>query len=278
MTKLTDSQKPIIEYSSEALDFFSNRRAITHASFLLPYLEDGMSILDCGCGPGTITLDLAEIVFPGNVIGIDISPVQIKVAESIQAQRKIDNTNFELGDVRNLDFPSKEFDIVFAHGMIEYLEDPVLALREMCRVMKDDGKIALRHADWGGFLYAPENQDLALFIDLYTGLMEYDGADLHFGRNQVSYLRKAGFNPIYVSASYDCWTTTPEITRMVAETMAAHTLSDEFSQPVLKLGLTERTTLERISASFLEWSQNPDAFAAEAWCEVVATKKDYGGD
>ena len=273
MNKSNADKKPIVEYSSEALDFFSDRRAATHASFLLPYLEKGMSVLDCGCGPGTITLDLAEIVSPGEVIGIDISSRQVEVAESIRVQRKLDNIQFVVGDVRKLEFQSGSFDIVFSHGVIEYLEDPVQAFQEIYRVLKDNGKVAVRHADWGGLLFAPKNEDLSLFIELYTGLMSQDGADLHFGRNQVTYLRKAGFKPVNVSASYDCWTATPEITRMVAKTMAAHCLSDEFSQPVINLKLADKETLERISISFLEWSQNLDAFAAEAWCEAVAVKE-----
>lgn len=267
-----NNRKPTVEYSSDALSFFSDRRIETHASFLLPFLEQGLTVLDCGCGPGTMTLDIAELVSPGEVKGIDISTLQIETAKSIQAQRDITNASFELGDVNSLLFSDGSFDLVFAHGVIEYLEDPVHAFKEMSRVLRKDGIIAVRHADWGGYLLAPEDKYVAMFFDLFKKLMVHDGADLFFGRNQISYLRQAGLKILHVSASYDCWTPSPEITRQVARYMASHCLSDEFTKPVLELKLADQATLERISASFLEWGRNPDAFAAEAWSEVVALK------
>ena len=266
------NKKPIVEYSSDALSFFSDRRIETHASFLLPFLEQGKTVLDCGCGPGTMTLDMAELVSPGEVKGIDISQLQIETAKSIQSQRDINNASFELGDVNSLSFPNGSFDIVFAHGVIEYLEDPVHAFKEMGKVLRKDGIIAVRHADWGGFLLAPENQDVALFFDIFKKLMVHDGADLFFGRNQISYLRQAGYKILNISASYDCWTPSPAITQQVANYMASHCLSDEFTIPVLKLKFADQDTLNRIHTAFLDWGNNPDAFAAEAWSEVIAAK------
>jgi hypothetical protein len=54
--------------------------------------------------------------------------------------------------------------------------------------------------------------------------------------------------------------------------MAAHCISDEFAQPIIELGLSDRPTLERISNELLIWGENPDAFAAEAWGEAIAYK------
>ena len=52
-------------YDDIALTFVSRRRLATNGAFLLPYLEPGMAVLDCGCGPGTVTLDIAERVGDG---------------------------------------------------------------------------------------------------------------------------------------------------------------------------------------------------------------------
>lgn len=268
----SDDKKPIVEYSSDALNFFSDRRVTTHASFVLPFLNQGTTVLDCGCGPGTITLDLAEFVYPGDVTGIDIAPTQIRTAKTLQSQRNIQNVRFEIGDVNTLEFPDESFDLVFSHGVIEYLEDPVHAFKEISRVLTNNGKIAVRHADWGGFLLAPKNEDIELFFSLFKQLMMHDGGDLFCGRNQISYLRQAGFNLLKISVSYDCWTPSPEITQKVASYMASHCLSNEFMKPIIDKNLSDKPTLERISSSFLEWANNPDAFAAEAWGEAIASK------
>ena len=48
------------------------RRAKDWVGFFLPHLKLGFDLLDCGCGVGSITLDLAELVAPGNDIGVDM--------------------------------------------------------------------------------------------------------------------------------------------------------------------------------------------------------------
>src|SRR5438067_12665250 len=54
------------------------RRSLTGTlGFLLPHLKPGMRVLDCGCGPGSITADVAELVAAGQVIGVDIEPGQV---------------------------------------------------------------------------------------------------------------------------------------------------------------------------------------------------------
>jgi len=262
-----------VEYSDDALDFFSDRHADTHASFLIPYLRPGMSVLDCGCGPGSITLDLAELVSPGEAIGIDIEQKQIERATRLCEESDLDNVHFKVGDVTDLQFPKGSFDVVFAHGVIEYLEDPAQVFGGMRNVLRDGGILAVRHGDWGGFLFAPEDSEASKFFDLFVQLMQMDGGDPFFGRNQLSYLRQAGFSDIKVSASYDCWTSSPDVAQQVASYMAAHCISDEFIQAIIDLGLSNRSALERISKELMIWGDNPDAFAAEAWGEALAYKK-----
>ena len=60
------------------------RTAANSAAYLLPVLQQGMSMLDVGCGPGTITLDLAEIVAPGAAVGVE------NVEEPLAAARSLD--------------------------------------------------------------------------------------------------------------------------------------------------------------------------------------------
>ena len=261
-----------VEYSNDALDFFADRHASSHASFLLPYLRPGISLLDCGYGPGSITLDLARLVSPGEVVGIDIEPDQIARANTLREENNIENTRFEVGDITELRFPSESFNVVFAHGVVEYLEDPVQVFKEMHRVLTNEGILAVRHGDWGGFLLAPENKDVAKFWDLFVQIMFHDGGDPFFGRNQLSYLHQAGFSNVQVSASYDCWTSSPESSRKVASYLAAHCVSEEFTRPIIDLGFSDRESLERISRELIKWGNNPDAFAAEAWGEALAFK------
>ena len=67
-------------YGPAAVALMGARSAQTHAAFFLPYLKPGMTLLDCGCGPGTVTLGFAGIVAPGSAVGTDIEPSQMALA------------------------------------------------------------------------------------------------------------------------------------------------------------------------------------------------------
>ena len=58
------------------------RGADNSAGYLLGHLAPGMSVLDVGCGPGTITIDLARLVAPGRVLGVDVEAKVIEQARS----------------------------------------------------------------------------------------------------------------------------------------------------------------------------------------------------
>ena len=119
--------------SDFTLKYFANRTAKSHASWFLPYLKPGMSLLDCGCGSASITIGLAKVVAPGQVTGIDISEIEMERAKIRANENKITNIRFEVGNVYQLDFPENSFDALFSHNVLEHISDPTKALREMYR-------------------------------------------------------------------------------------------------------------------------------------------------
>src|SRR5690349_2496687 len=112
------------------------------AAYAVAYLTPGARVLDVGCGPGTITVDIAQRVAPGRVIGMDASPAVIEQARADATD--VDNLEFVTGDVYALDTPDDTFDVVHAHQVLQHLPDPVGALREMRRVCKPGGVVAAR--------------------------------------------------------------------------------------------------------------------------------------
>ncbi|OGW41134.1 MAG: hypothetical protein A2Y97_09600 [Nitrospirae bacterium RBG_13_39_12] len=272
MKEPTSDPSERVRFASDFLDFFSDRHASTHAAFFKDHVKSGMSILDCGCGPGSITIDLAELVSPGQAIGIDIENAQIERARMLQDARKVSNVEFRVGDLNHLPFNDNTFDAIFAHGVIEYFRDPVHAFSEIRRVLKSNGVFGARHGDWGGFLLATKDPYAKKAFSVFIRLMKRNGGNPYFGRNQVSFLRKAGFSRIISSASYDCWTPTLETARKVGHFMKVYFRSEEFVGPVLRHNLTESTTLEKIQLSFDDWGEDQDIFAAEAWGEAIAWK------
>ena len=98
---------------------------------MLPYLVDGISLLDVGCGPGTITADLARGIPGGSVVGVDLP---VDVVGAARAEFGTANLRFAVGNVYALQFDNGSFDLVYAHQVLQHLGDPVAALREMLGV------------------------------------------------------------------------------------------------------------------------------------------------
>jgi SAM-dependent methyltransferase len=266
------NERYTVGYTDDAVDFFQHRRAATHAGFFLAHLRSGMSLLECGCGPGTITADLAEIVAPGRVVGVDIERSQIDLARAHAENRELPNLSFEVANIYQLPFSDGSFDAVFLHGVLEHLKAPQAALAEVRRVLKVGGVVGMRNGDWGGFLFAPTVPCLAHFFELLEKLIVHNGGNPHSGRDQLAELRAAGFDRIQASASYDCWTPTREATRAIASRLANYCSSPDLIAQVTTMGLADRSTIEKISAAFTQWGEHPGAFAAEAWGEAIAWK------
>src|ERR1700733_11579538 len=118
--------------------------------YLLPYLQSGMSLLDVGCGHGTITVDLASRIAPGTTVGVDREAVVIAEAVDMLNEHGARNVGFKPADLYSLDFEDRTFDVVHAHQVLQHLTDPVAALVEMRRVLHSDGSLRSATANTEG--------------------------------------------------------------------------------------------------------------------------------
>jgi ubiquinone/menaquinone biosynthesis C-methylase UbiE len=119
------------------------RTAENSAGYLLDRLEPGMDLLDVGCGPGTITIDLARRVAPGRVVGIDSAADAVEATRAAAVEAQVTGLEVRVDDVYGLDADDASFDVVHAHQVLQHLTDPVAALREMRRVLERGGRAAI---------------------------------------------------------------------------------------------------------------------------------------
>ncbi len=245
------------------------RTAENSAGFLLPYLRHGHSVLDVGCGPGTITIDIARRVAPGDVTGIDRSLEVIELARRGATDSGVANLSFEVGDVYALDFADSTFDVVYAHQVLQHLSDPIRALREMRRVLVSGGLVAVRDADYGKFAWAPRASVRERWLELYHEITRRNGAEADAGRYLAEWVRSAGFEQLTYATSIWRFHTAEE-RAWWGGLWAERVLKSEFARQGLEFGLTTAAELQEISGTFVTMAEDPDAEFVVEHGEVLA--------
>ncbi|MGN6869957.1 MAG: methyltransferase domain-containing protein [Solirubrobacteraceae bacterium] len=247
------------------------RNAENSAGYLLPHLEPGMRLLDVGCGPGTITLDLAERVSPGPAIGVDRDAGIVSEAQTLLDSRPISGVEFRTADAYALEFDDESFDVVHAHQLLQHLTDPVAALAEIRRVLKPGGVLAVRDGDYGGFVWAPPEPLLDRWLELYHDVCGHNGADADAGRRLLGWAQAAGFTEIHPSSS--TWTfAEPESRRWWGGLWAERITSSSVAEQAVEYGLSSPDELEAIAAAWRRWLEHDDGFFVVLHGELIARR------
>jgi SAM-dependent methyltransferase len=244
------------------------RTAHDSAAYLLPHLRPGLSVLEIGCGPGTITADLAERVAPGTVLAIDQVADVLDVAHAEVQRRNLSNVSFAIADVHKLDLPDGTFEVVHAHQVLQHVADPVGALREMRRVCRPGGVVAARDADYAGFIWFPRLPALDLWLDLYQQAARANGGEPDAGRRLLSWALEAGFDDVMPTGSLWCYATAA--TREWWGGMwADRILHSAVARDLLNFGLATTGQLEEIAAAWRDWAVAPDGWLSIPHGEIL---------
>jgi SAM-dependent methyltransferase len=220
-------------------------------------------LLDVGCGPGTITRDLARLVAPGEVLGIDPSAEVIAQASDLATG----NVRFEVGDVYALE---GQYDVVHAHQVLQHLPDPVGALMAMRRLARPGGVVAVRDADYEAMTWYPAEPRLDRWLTLYREVARRNAGEPDAGRFLVAWAHAAGFTDVRASASAWCYAD-PEDRAWWSETWATRTSDSTLSQRVIELGLADQAELDDIADGWRAWAASDDGWFAVLHGEVLAT-------
>lgn len=247
------------------------RTVVNSAAYLIPHLDPGSTLLDVGCGPGTITVDLARRLSPGRVTGIDAAEETIHRAAGLAFDEGVRNVAFQVGDVYALDFPDESFDIVHAHQVLQHVANPVAAMKEIRRVLKPGGVFAARDVDYGGVMMYPKLPGLLQWMTAYRDVRYWNGGDPDAGRALKAWARQAGFTSVASSASIWCFASDAE-REWWGESWAVRATESAFAAHAIEVGAADLADLRRIAAAWRQWAADPDGWFGMPHGEIIARK------
>jgi arsenite methyltransferase len=170
-----------------------------HAAMLDPAdIQPGHRVVDFGCGPGFLSLALADLVGDsGHVYGLDINSEFIRRsmvrAEENNRQDKV--TFLQLTE-HTMPLENASVDRVICKNVLEYVPDLETTLRELKRILRKDGKILVIDSDWGFVVVEPWSADE---VKRFFGAASAAFREANIGRKLPAALKRAGFQNIEVA-------------------------------------------------------------------------------
>jgi len=236
------------------------------AAYLVPHLRPGVRLLDVGCGPGTITADFAQRLGEGAVLGIDASAGIIA-----EAQRDHPGVSFATGDVYRLDCPDASFDIVHAHQVLQHLADPVAALKEMRRLVRPGGIVAVRDSDYGSFTWYPADDRLVRWLALYQEIARANRGEPDAGRHLLWWAQQAEFTRIQSSASAWCFST-PDDRAWWGGLWADRITKSVIASQAIREGRSTQEELTTIADAWRAWAAASNGWLAMLHGELICER------
>jgi ubiquinone/menaquinone biosynthesis C-methylase UbiE len=266
-----------IGYKEDTLKAFELRNAATCLGYLLPTLESlppTFSLLDVGCGPGSITLDLARRFPQAKIVGVDLGAEAVARAQAmIPTYAPGTRVEFRVGNVLEPesfltpDELAAGFDVVHDHTTLICIPNNIEVLRMMKRLARPDGGIvACREGDTASQLLWPPLPESA---ELQARIYEMNGLDTQTGRKLLSKALEVGFRRDQITASASVLSNITRHERYLYAQAMLDMLDDETSQyrrAAAKFGYSEEQVevLRNNMRRFIE--------ADDAWRLLVCTE------
>ncbi|PHH89131.1 hypothetical protein CDD83_6602 [Cordyceps sp. RAO-2017] len=259
------------DHSASVLRTHSWRTAENSVAYLVPHLKPGLEILDVGCGPGSITVDLARLVPDGHVTGIEYVPDPLDSARARARSEGVGNVSFSVGDAHALPFPDSSFDVVHCHQVLQHVADPVQVLREMRRVARPGGLVACRES--ASLSWSPASEPLEAWFRLKATVAAAKGGNPSPGGRIHVWAQQAGFARERIVRSAGAWCFSSDEEREYwGGSMGSRARSSGFVKTALEGGYATEEELERMAQGWDAFVKDPDAWFGLLHGQILCRK------
>ncbi len=258
-------------YSDTFMTLLQRRNARSCAGHLLDRLRPGMRVLDFGCGPGSISVGLAEAVAPdGKLTGVDMEASQIEMATRESARSGVP-AEFRVADVTDLPFEAETFDAAHCHAVLMHVPDTAAAVAEVLRVLKPGGILAARESIIASSFFEPHFGTLQHAWQIFGALTRGNGGHPDIGKRLARIVIQAGFEVQEADAAFEMFAT-PEDRAFWYGFVNAWYFSDEVKAAANKHGIASAEQFDRWERDVKRWRESAGGISGLAWGHVVATK------
>lgn len=227
----------------------------------------GQRVADIGCGSGAVIPTMLDIVGnDGSVMGVDMSPERVEEARKLV--RGARNAVVQLGALPATGLPDAAFDFTWSQFVFEYLREPDVALRELIRVTRPGGRVAVADVDGIGLAFWPRPAAIEAGIEPFMSALSATGFDFFIGRKLFTLFRQAGLqdvsvhlSPLYISAGAD--------SRLVAD----YTQRFEVLAPLAVKTFGDAQRYREFADAYLAMLADPEALKYAVVLTVVGTRK-----
>lgn len=261
----------ILGFSEPMVRLHQRNTAKTHARHLMPHLMPGDRILDIGCGPGSISIGLAEAVKPGELYGIDIEPSQVEIANQLAQTGGHDNAKFQVADALALPFEEGFFDVVHCRETLQYIPDTQAALAEVMRVLKPGGLFSCKEMICSSCFTYPDFGVLNNTWEIFSDIVAGDEGHPEMGKALKFHAAESGFEDAEVGLSFDLFTTPGDV-KLVYDTTREWFVAPEVNEAATNYGAATRQLFDRLLDAYDRWLENPGAICGLGYGELLARK------
>ena len=262
----------ILDGNKAFLDYLRRyRTAEVCGKFFRHCIKDNSDILDCGCGPGSVTLGLAEWASSGKTIGIDLNGDQFEIARASAEEKGISNIEFQKASIYELPFEDNQFDLVFSQAVFVHIPDHKKAMSEIHRVLKPGGYVALRDIINSLILISPSDPLVEKLRVLFRKGMTASGGDPDIGLSLGQLLLDNHFDELEVSVE---WEHSPNH-EFRTEYFANHVDvfdKGEFGDLAVKEGWVTESERQKIGEHCRNLANNPAAIWGLPFVQALARK------
>jgi SAM-dependent methyltransferase len=245
-------------------------RTLANSHPTLPdLLRPGMAVLDVGCGPGTLTAEMARRVAPGHAVGMDINPDMIRAAEAASPPAEVANLVFYTGDIRESTWDA-EFDLANTARTLQWLPNAALAVERMARAVVPGGAVVLLDYDHTRARWNGEPEAWTRFYAAFLAWRDGAGLDNAIAGQLPALAEAAGLIDIDVRPQV---TTVqagePDFFRVAG---AWRMVIDSRGRQMVAAGYLDERDRTAALDGFTEWMQQPGAAQTIHECCVVARR------